>query len=79
MKPINGYTSHSGSFDFSKDGSLALELTLQGRIVEVNATGEPVFEYISYRDEKSVYWQRGAQYLTQDAYNEIINAKCGEK
>lgn len=76
MKPINGYTAHSGRFDISNDGSMAFELTLQGRVVEINPDHEPFFEFISYRDQNSVYWQKGIQYLSESAYESLISKQC---
>ncbi len=75
-KLINGYTEHSGNFDVSENNSLALNLTLQGRIVEIGNAGEPLFEFISFRDENSVFWSKEAQYISQSAYDTITSTQC---
>lgn len=75
-KLINGYTEHSGNFYVSKNGSLALNLNLQGRLVELDPNEEVLFEFISYKDDNSVFWMKDAQYLSQSAYNSIISKPC---
>lgn len=76
MKSISGYTAHIGRFDISENNSLALQLTLQGRIVEIDSEGSPLFEFISYRDDNSVYWQKASQYLPKSAYDGLMNVQC---
>lgn len=75
-KSINGYTEHSGSFDVSKNGSLAINLQLQGRLVELDSEREPLFEFISVKDEHSVFWLKEARYISQSAYHAILSTQC---
>jgi hypothetical protein len=76
-QPINGFTIHSGNFDISKNDSLALNLAVQGRIVELNPKGEVLFEFVSVGDDnKSVYWLKHAQYISQSAYEALISSQC---
>jgi hypothetical protein len=75
-KPINGYTANSGNFDISENNSLALNLTLQGRIVELSPEGEPLFEFVSVCDDNSVFWQKEAQYISQSAYDSLTSTRC---
>jgi hypothetical protein len=75
-KSINGYTGFSGNFDLSENNSLALNLTLQGRIIELSHEGEPLFEFISVRDDDSVFWSKEAQYIPQGAYDSITSTQC---
>ena len=75
-KPIKGYTGHSGNFDISQNGELAINLTAQGRLVELSPNGEPLFEFVSVNDDHSVFWFKEAQYLTQSAYDALISTQC---
>jgi hypothetical protein len=75
-KLIKGYTNHSGSFDISENSSLILNLTLQGRIVEISREGEPLFEFISLCDGDSVFWQKAGQYISQSTFDSLTSSRC---
>lgn len=62
---VKGFTGHSGELDFGADGSLLLNLTAQGRYLEVSPAGEVLSEFINVRNDGQVYWTKHAQYLTE--------------
>jgi hypothetical protein len=73
---VNGYTEHSGEVAFGLDGSMLINLTAQGRYLEVSNSGEVISEFINMRDEKSVYWTKSAQYLTNKQFEIARDVTC---
>ncbi|MGD8891163.1 MAG: arylsulfotransferase family protein, partial [Desulfobacterales bacterium] len=75
-KPIKGYTEIQGKFDISTNNSLLLNLSLQGRIVELRRDGKPLFEFVSVCDGASVFWQKDAQYISQSTFDSLTSSRC---
>jgi hypothetical protein len=63
-RDVKGYSSHSGELDFTSDGTLMLNLTTQGRYLEVSPGGEVLSEFVNVRGADEVYWTKHAQYLS---------------
>lgn len=73
---VDGYTAHSGEVAISDDGSLLINLTLQGRYVEVSPDGEIVMDLINVADDGNVYWTKHAQYLTPSQFEIARSTSC---
>jgi hypothetical protein len=72
-----GFTGHSGEMDFAPDGTLMLELTVQGRYLEVSPSGEVLSEFVNLKDEDHVYWTRHAEYLAPELFEKARTVSCG--
>jgi hypothetical protein len=75
-KPANGFSKTSGEIDFGTDGELMLNLTLQGRYLEVSRTGNVLSEFVNVRDAESIYWTKHAQYLTDQQFQIAKDLSC---
>lgn len=71
-----GFTGHSGKMDVAPDGTLMMELTVQGRYLEVSPQGAVLSEFINLKDKDHVYWTRHAEYLTQEQFDKARNLSC---
>jgi hypothetical protein len=73
---VKGFTGHSGEMDVAPDGTLMMEMTVQGRYVEVSPQGELLSEFINLKDKDHVYWTRHAEYLTQEQFDKVRSLSC---
>lgn len=73
---VSGYTKHSGELDFRDDGTLLVDLTVQGRYLEVAPDGRVLMDLVNVGDEGSVYWAKHAQYLTPEQYEIARSTSC---
>ena len=71
-----GFTGHSGEMDFAADGTLLMEMTVQGRYLEVSASGAVLSDFINLRDKNSVYWTKHAEYLTAEQFEKVRSLSC---
>lgn len=74
--PAHGFSGHSGELDIAADGTLLLDLTVQGRYLEVSPAGEVLSDFINVRDKDHVYWTKHAQYLTPAQFEIARTISC---
>ena len=74
---VKGYTGHGGELDFTPDGALLMNLTAQGRYLEIGSDGSIVSEFINVKDDKKAFWTKHAEYLTPDQFKIASEISCG--
>jgi len=73
--PEDFYTYERGSHQFLPNGNLLITETFEGRILEVNAKGEVVWQYITQWDDNLVIMPYQAERYADD-YTTTGGFKC---
>lgn len=72
---VSGFTGFAGEVDFT-DEALLINLTEQGRYLEVSLAAELLSEFVNIGSDENVYWTKHAQYISDEQLEIAKSISC---